>query len=256
MNLPRLVLRAIAGLVPLGPYYCVLCKHRLWKFLPYQGGSSTMPALMQELQIVGSDVDHFGCPRCGAHDRERHLFMYMEAAGLFSELRGKTVVHFAPERQLSKRIAANEPARYVRCDLYPGAPDIQRIDILEMDFPSSSVDLLIANHVLEHVADDMQALSEIYRILKVGGYAILQTPYSQKLHHTWDDPGITDEATRLQAYGQVDHVRLYGRDIFERFKSAGFNSCVLQHTELLADTDTNKYGINCQEPFFLFQRAQ
>ncbi|MGA9854230.1 MAG: methyltransferase domain-containing protein [Gammaproteobacteria bacterium] len=215
-----------------------------------------MPALVRELQLVGSDVDHFGCPRCGAHDRERHIFMYLESSGLLSEMRGKSILHFAPEKCLSTRIAASEPERYVRCDLYPTSPDIQRIDMLAMEFGTGSFDILIANHVLEHVADDRRALAEIYRVLKAGGYAILQTPYSRKLHHTWEDPGIADEAARLQAYGQADHVRLYGMDIFERFASAGFNSCVRQHTELLSDTDADKFGINNQEPFFLFQRTQ
>lgn len=255
MKLTRLIKRAIAGWAPFGPHHCVVCDHDVWGFLAYKGGSKSRPALMRELEGVGSDVDHFSCPRCAAHDRERHVLMYMQASGLMANIRGKTIVHFAPERWLSRRISAAGPASYIRCDLYPSSPDIQRVDILETGFASDSVDLLIANHVLEHVADDMRALVEIHRVLKAGGYAVLQTPYSRKLHHTWEDPGISDEAARLQAYGQADHVRLYGRDIFERFVSAGFNSCVRQHAELLPDMDAIKFGINSQEPFFLFQRA-
>ena len=252
----RWVQRAIAGWLPFGQRHCVLCGHDVWRFLPYMGGSRARPALLRELDGVGSDVDNFSCPRCAGHDRERHLLMYMEASGLLSEMRGKTIVHFAPERRLSRHIMASAPARYLRCDLYPTSPETQRVDMLAMEFESASVDLLIANHVLEHVADDMRALAEICRVLKPRGYAILQTPYSRKLHRTWEDPGIADEAARLQAYGQADHVRLYGRDIFERIVSAGFNSSVRQHAELLADVDPTKFGINNKEPFFLFQRAQ
>ncbi|MGH8396983.1 MAG: class I SAM-dependent methyltransferase [Gammaproteobacteria bacterium] len=182
--------------------------------------------------------------------------MYLKSSGLLSELHNKIILHFAPERQFSKHIAAANPARYVRCDLYPTSLEIQRVDMLAMPFASSSVDLLIASHVLEHVEDDRQALTEIHRVLKVGGYAILQTPYSRKLHHTWEDAGIADEAARLQAYGQADHVRLYGKDIFERFMSAGFKSCVRRHADVLADVDATRLGINIQEPFFLFQKAK
>lgn len=255
MNLIRLAHRILAGWIPFGPQHCVLCGHDVWYFLPYKGGTKTAPALDRVLDGVGSDIDNFGCPRCCAHDRERHLFMYLDASGLLSDMHGKAVAHFAPEKHLSRRIAEADPARYVRCDLYPTSPEIQRIDMLSMEFESESFDLLIANHVLEHVADDRQALSEIRRVLKVGGYAILQTPYSRKLHQTWEDAGISDDSARLQAYGQADHVRRYGRDIFDRFILAGFNSCVRQHRELLADVDPVKFGVNREEPFFLFQRS-
>jgi len=211
---------------------------------------------MHVLSLVGSDPEHFECPRCGAHDRERHLFMYLEKTGLLADMRGKSVLHFAPEKRLARCILATRPECYVRCDLYPQTPEIVRVDMLAMQFEAASFDMLIANHVLEHVADDMQALAEIRRVLKVGGYAILQTPYSRTLHRTWEDPGIVEEAARLQAYGQADHVRLYGRDLFDRFSSAGLASRKQEHAELLADIDPIRCGVNPDEPFMLFQRAQ
>ena len=215
-----------------------------------------MPPLLRELDWTGSDVDHFTCPRCAAHDRERHLFMYLNATGLLAELSGKCVVHFAPEQQLSLRIAASRPAQYLRCDLHPRTPEIQQVNILSTGFDSESIDVVIANHVLEHVADDRMALTEIRRTLKVGGYAILQTPYAKRLHFTWEDPGITQGSMRLQAYGQPDHVRLYGSDIFDRFASAGLESRVHRHQDILADLNPVRLGVNEEEPFFLFQRAR
>jgi SAM-dependent methyltransferase len=211
---------------------------------------------MHVLSMVGSDPDHFECPRCGSHDRERHLLMYLEASGLLAELRGKSVLHFAPEKRLASRILAAQPQLYVRCDLYPQGREIVRVDMLAMEYEAASFDVLIANHVLEHVADDMQALMEIRRVLKVGGYAILQTPYSRKLHKTWEDAGIADDDARLQAYGQADHVRLYGRDIFDRFTSAGLVPRVQEHAKLLADVDVIRFGVNPNEPFMLFQRQE
>ena len=254
MNPLRLAQRIITGWLPFGSKHCVLCRHDVWGFLPYKGGYNALPALVQVLDMVGSDVDNFSCPRCGAHDRERHLLLYMTSSGLLSALRGKSIVHFAPEKRLSYEITTADPGSYIRCDLYPESPDIEKVDILSMHFESQSFDILIANHVLEHVADDRKALSEIRRVLKVGGYAILQTPYARKLHATWQDAGIVEDASRLQAYGQADHVRLYGRDIFDRITSAGLRSCVAFHADLLGQVDASIHGVNPEEPFFLFQK--
>ncbi|MET3652554.1 class I SAM-dependent methyltransferase [Dyella japonica] len=210
--------------------------------------------MIKALDMVGSDLDQFECPRCGSHDRERHLFMYMQATGMFAGMQGKSILHFAPEKRLAKRLIAEQPGCYMRCDLYPQSADVVRMDMLAMDVPSDSIDLLIANHVLEHVNDYETALSEILRVLKPEGYAILQTPYAKGLAVTWQDEGIDSDEARLQAYGQKDHVRLFGKDIFARIVAAGFDSCVLQHDDVLRDTDAKGSGVNIGEPFFLFRK--
>lgn len=222
--------------------------------MPYMGGSARVPALMKALEIVGSNPDHFECPRCGSHDRERHLFMYLAATGMFAKVHGKNLLHFAPERGLSKRLLLERPASYIRCDLYPQTEGVVRMDMLAIDLDSESVDVVIANHVLEHVDDDQKALAEIWRILKPDGYAILQTPYSAKLHRTWQDSGIDTNAARMQAYGQADHVRLFGCDIFARIEMAGFESCVHLHADVLPEIDPVRSGVNPLEPFFLFRK--
>lgn len=232
----------------------MLCQHNVWRFMPHQFGPDGSPKLMDVLGGIGSDTENFECPRCGCNDRERHLLLYLRATSLLTAMHGQAILHFAPEKRLSKLIAATEPERYVRCDLYPRTPDIERADMLDIPFEDRSFDVVIANHVLEHVADDLKALTEIHRVLKRGGYAILQTPYSSKLHNTWQDAGIDTPTARLQAYGQGDHVRLFGRDIFERFASAGLAPHVVSHDAILADTDPARFGVNPNEPFFLFQR--
>lgn len=254
----RIVKRAWAPFasIPIGSRRrCAICSRVVGRFLPYERGWRGAPPLMAALDWIGSDLDHFECPRCGAHDRERHLFLFMTRAGMFEKLRGQSVVHFAPERHLSRIISAGAPARYVKCDLFPTSSEIERQDLLQMTFETGSVDLFIANHVLEHVDDDTIALSEIRRVLKVGGMAILQTPFSAKLEHTWADPGIADLHARREAYGQEDHVRLYGQDIVERVVSAGFSSRVRSHNELLPDVDADIAGVNVREPFLLFERT-
>ena len=125
-----------------------------------------MPPLMRALEMIGSDVDNFECPRCGAHDRERHLLLYLQSSGLLASLPSLRILHFAPEWNLSRRIAEMVPVQYVKCDLYPGTADVQRVDIQAMPYADATFDMVIANHVLEHVGDDLKAVSEVARVLK------------------------------------------------------------------------------------------
>lgn len=256
MNLPTLHdLERAVGCVPRPKArHCACCGKRVGRFLPYRGGWAASEPLMRALSVVGSDLDRFGCPWCGAHDRERHLLLYMRATGFIERLAGRRVVHFAPERRLSAILGAATGAGYQACDLYPDRPGVARVDIEAMPFETGSVDVLLANHVLEHVDDDLRALADIARVLAPGGVAILQTPFSPVLHLTWSDPGIVGPLARLSAYGQEDHVRLYGRDIFERFASAGLEPAVLSHAEVLPGVDPDAAGVNPQEPLMQFLR--
>jgi SAM-dependent methyltransferase len=255
MNIIK-VIRAIVGRSPImARHRCNICVHRVWKFLPYGGGSKSAPPLMLAIELTGSDLDNFECPWCGATDRERHLAMYMKVRGLLDSLAGKEILHFAPEPRIARLLAERAPARHVQADLYPTRPDIERIDMMQIPYPDATFDLIIANHVLEHVADYPASLRELSRVLKLGGMAILQTPFSAKLEATWSDNGIDDDRSRLHAYGQEDHVRLFGKDIFERFAVAGLTSRVQGHDELLPDVDARTFGVNRAEPFFLYERT-
>lgn len=209
---------------------------------------------MRALEIVGSDFDNFSCPWCGAHDRERHLYLYMQKMEILSFIAGKWVLHFAPETHLSHLIQKSMPEKYIKCDILSIAEGVIKVDLLNICYPDNQFDLLIANHVLEHVSDDQRALSEVVRVLKPGGYAILQAPYSSVLKKTWEDEGIVADKVRLQAYGQEDHVRLFGQDIFERFEKKGLESHVVSHENTLHDYCPFKYGVNQNEPFFLYRK--
>lgn len=246
----------VAAKLPLGgSRYCCVCKQRVLRFLPYRKGMASVPPLHQHMGIVGSDIAHFECPACGSSDRERHLFLYFDASGLARRMAGARILHMAPEKHLGRYIQAASPATYVRGDLYPADVSVEQIDLGAIPYPDASFDVFIANHVLEHVADDRQVLAEIARVLADDGIAILQTPFSAKLATTFQDPGIDSPAARLHAYGQEDHVRLYGRDMVERIEACGFTAAVRDHGALLPGTDAAKYGVNREEPFFMFQRV-
>ena len=236
--------------------HCAVCDRQVGGFLPYRDGWAGAPEVLSLLSVEGSDLDNFECPRCGAHDRERHLLMYLRAVGLWNRLPGMRILHAAPERRLSPMIRRCKPARHLRCDLFPAEEGVQRVDLQEIPEADGSFDLVIANHVLEHVADLDAALAEIGRVLVPGGYAILQTPFARALEESVEDPAVRSEAERLAKYGQEDHVRLFGRDVFARFE-AGLGATMVggDHNDLLPGVDPRRAGVNAGEPFMLFRKA-
>ncbi len=235
---------------------CCLCGHSVRAFLPYRDGLASLPAVATEADIVGSDVESFECPACGCHDRERHLFLYLQAADLLAELKGARILHFAPESRLQRVIMATGPAIYERADLFPRDAGVHKLDLMAIGRPNDSFDFVIANHVLEHVGDDARALREIFRVLRPGGRAILQTPFAAARATTFEDAAIQSERERLRAYGQEDHCRLYGADFVDRVRSFGFVSQVSDHATLLPDLDSARLGINTREPFMLFAKPE
>ena len=249
-------LRRSIAKIPVGnSSFCTACNSRIGRFLPYRKGWKGMSPLIIGLDIVGSDLDRFSCPKCGAHDRERHLMLYFEQLGLWKTLKGARILHFAPESRLSERISKCHPGDYVRADINPTYASMMKIDIHAIPFDDDFFDFVICNHVLEHVTDDLRALKEICRILKPGGMAVLQTPFSAKLKVTFSDPGIDTGDLRLQIYGQEDHVRLYGADIVSRIESCGPRSRMVQHEATLAHIQAERFGVNAQEPLFLFEKT-
>ena len=222
--------------------------------MPYRGTWSDMPSVLVAAGVVGSDLANFECPACGCHDRERHLYLYLQATGLLRSMAKARILHLAPETHLQRLIAQAAPQDYVLGDLFPSRPDIQRIDLMDIDLPDSQLDFVIANHVLEHVHDDVKALHEIRRVLRPGGCAILQTPFASLNDHKFEDAGITSEHARLLAYGQEDHCRLYGADFSDFVASRGFIDRTATHAELLPDIDPRRMGVNPREPFLCFMK--
>lgn len=252
--IPQITRRAMAR-IPFGAKcQCIMCERRVQRFLPYRGGWADVPPLIRQLGVVGSDVENYECPACGCHDRERHLLMYLTASGLLPTMKGAKILHLAPERHLQRFIRSAMPAEYIQGDLYPDRQDIEKIDLQAVPYPADYFDFVLANHVLEHVQNDIQALNEIFRVLRKGGHAILQTPYSSVLMHMFEDSGIRNSAARLHAYGQEDHCRLYGRDIATRFEGVGLKSLLRKHSEILIEITDSRQGINPNEPFFLFHK--
>lgn len=135
--------------------------------------------------------------------------------------RNKDVLHFAPEPSMTGLINKQGPKSYKTADLFKPNVDM-KIDMQAMAIPDQTFDVVVCLHVLEHVPEDRKAMSELRRILRPGGTAVLMVPIEEGLDDTYENPSITSEADRLIHFGQEDHCRTYGRDFRDRLKGAGF----------------------------------
>lgn len=161
------------------------------------------------------------CPGCRSMERHRKMVLVLERATSVLEQRQR-VLHIAPEPALRRWLAQHASIDYVNADLMRRDVDMQ-LDITRMDLPDGSFDGIICSHVLEHVDNDIRALQECARVLRPGGWALLNVPCEPGRELTYEDRSITTEAGRLAAFGQNDHVRIYGRaDFLSRVRHAGF----------------------------------
>ena len=229
---------------------CYVCNKELGHFIKFGGGWKNVPLWIRNIELVGSDVDNFYCPFCGSHDRERHLFMFFDKLKMWDKIREANILHFAPEGHLSKKIEEYSPMKYIKADLFPSDKSIEKIDAINMPYKDSTFDILIFNHILEHIPDYMKALKEIYRVLKPNGIAILQTPYSKILKKNFEDEGINTDELRLFFYGQEDHVRIFSEKQFiQGLNDAGFILEIIKHDDFFSDSDSLYFGVNKHEDF-------
>ncbi len=133
----------------------------------------------------------------------------------------KDVLHLAPEKFLVEHLKPRPDVNYISGDLMR-SESMARIDLTELQFWDAQFDLIICSHVLEHIPDDLKAMTEMHRVLKPGGFLLVMVPMFGDT--TYEDPSITDPNERMRLFGQSDHVRKYGRDITTRLKQAGFET--------------------------------
>ncbi len=174
-------------------------------------------------------------------ERHRLLWLYLkERTDFFSK--SLKVLHFAPEQAFYKRFRRLSNLEYTTTDLNSPLADV-KADICNLPFESEKFDFILCNHVLEHIPDDNKAMQELYRILKPGGTAILQIPQDLNRAETFQDDSITDPNERAKIFGQYDHVRVYGRDYFDKLREVGFKVEEVDFTADLSKAEIDKYRL-------------
>ncbi len=185
---------------------CPVCNKRFSKFLSY--GS----------QVVHRD--NVLCPNCLSLERHRLLWIYLKEHTHFF-VNPLKVLHMAPEQCFYGRFKKLNNLDYLCGDLYSPLADI-KFDLHDIPLEDNLFDVILCNHVLEHVEDDHRCMQELYRVLKPGGFAILQVPIDYTRGETYQDPSITSPEDREKHFWQKDHLRLYGRDYPQKLEAAGF----------------------------------
>lgn len=172
-------------------------------------------------------------------ERHRLLWLYLKNETDFFTKQQK-VLHFAPEQAFYKRFRKMKNLDYTTTDLESPLADV-KADICDLPFQDNAFDVIFCNHVLEHIPDDTKAMQELFRVLKPNGMAILQIPQDLSREHTFEDNSITDRKERSKIFGQYDHVRIYGRDYFNKLRAIGFDVNEANYTATLSEDDISKY---------------
>lgn len=174
-------------------------------------------------------------------ERHRLLWLYLKNETDFFTKKHQ-VLHFAPEQAFYKRFRRMQNIAYTTTDLNSPLADV-KADICNLPFADNAFDVILCNHVLEHIPNDTKAMQELYRVMKPGGWGIFQIPQDLKREKTFEDDTITDKKEQAKIFGQYDHVRIYGRDYFDKLRSVGFTVEEVDYTSVLPKEDVEKYRL-------------
>jgi predicted SAM-dependent methyltransferase len=196
------------------------------KFLPYG---------------YGNQRDNVLSPSTFSLERHRLLWLYLTQETDFFTAKNK-VLHIAPEQCFYNRFKKLKNLEYVTADLNSPLADI-KANICDLPFEDNSFDIIFCNHVLEHVEDDKKAMSELFRVLKPLGMGIFQVPQDLQRTETYENFSITNPKERALHFGQYDHVRVYGKDYFNKLRSVGFTVNEVDYTTELGSALVQKYAL-------------
>jgi len=189
----------------------------------------------------GKQRDNVLSPSTLSLERHRLLWLFLKKeTPFFSE--NLKVLHFAPEQAFFKRFKKLSNIQYTTTDLNSPLAEV-KADICNLPFPDNSFDVILCNHVLEHIPDDTKALQELYRVMKPNGWGIFQVPQQLSREKTFEDNSITNKKERAKIFGQYDHVRIYGRDYFDKLRAAGFTVEEIHYTSSFSEDEIEKYGL-------------
>jgi SAM-dependent methyltransferase len=218
---------------------CPVCKATFRKFLPYGYEQVRDNAL---------------CPKCLSLERHRLVWIYLHECTSFFESPLK-VLHIAPEQCFEERFKNLGNLEYITADLESPLADY-KCDVQNLPFGKNEFDIVICNHVLEHVDDDKRAMSEILRVMKPGARAILLVPMDFNRKDTYENPSVQSAKERKLHFGQYDHQRLYGLDFPERLKNIGFKIPEKNYLDEIPDEKKIRFGLPKVELMYGYKKSE
>lgn len=225
-------------------FTCPYCKQSYRRFV----ANGYANKVLEEKKVIGGGYRiNAECPNCGSMDRERLLILFLERAQLIKNM--MRLLHVAPEKNLQRLLRRNFSLEMVSADLDSPLASV-KMDIQAIQYPNNHFDAILCNHVLEHVPDDLKAMKELYRVLKPGGWAILQVPFSPLLEHSFEAASITKATDRERVFGQRNHVRIYGLDYPLLLQATGF----MVRKESMDEATTKQYALNPKEVIFFCKK--
>ena len=233
-------------------YKCNFCYRSFKKFLPI----GSLEPVVKEKKMIGAGSRLCICPVCYSSDRERLILLYLkDEAYIFKKPKNTKLLHIAPEKNLARILLNITNIEYIAGDKfekgYIYSNDTMYLDVNKLPFLENEFDIILCNHVFEHIPDDRSAMSEVYRVMKKNGWGIFQVPISINSKSTFEDNTKTTQEQKQKYFGQSDHVRIYGMDYKERLSEAGFVVKVRNLAESGKEKEIKKYGINPLEDLYI-----
>jgi len=208
-------------------FFCPVCNKKVKKFLKLPDYYSEMAEKYEYVHSIYCtetlNSKDYSCPHCYASDRDRLYAIYFNNRFQTFDKEEYSFLDIAPSKHLADFVKRFGFIRYRSADLFMEDVD-DKVDITDMNiYSDNSFDIILCSHVLEHIEDDRKAMSELYRILKPGGFGIVMVPIDLSLNEDFENPKYQTEAERWKYFGQNDHVRLYSKIGFvNKLSQTGF----------------------------------
>ena len=215
---------------------CPVCERSFSKFLSY--GSAV------------SHRDNVLCPYDLTLERHRLMWLYLHRESSFFSADRLKVLHIAPEQCFLPLFKKQKNLDYTTADLVSPIADLH-FDLHEIPLENNQYDVVFCNHVMEHVDDPIRCMSELNRVMKPGGWAIMQVPQDMNRDQTYEDKSITSPSEREKHFWQKDHVRLFGKDYSKYLEKSGFLVSEFDLNQAFDATEVERYRLMKKEILYI-----